>query len=396
MGVMGEGWRGGGEGFGAKTGGGDVGFGSNGNKRKGKQSGGGAGEGEGSEGGGSAAKMRKTMAASGGRAKGKGKATAGAEEDTKPLFWSDTDSCSESDEKVFETLDESQSPTVAAVAAAAQPANRKAGVKVEEAGAKEAAKRKQVRLADAEFALGRFVFLVPRKSKRSDRPILVGKVVDKMPDDDEEPVLGVRGAGGGGSSSSRSSSPRQPPTIPASSTTSLLLRKAAALVEGLASSPSLPPQLNPAGAATLPSDGAGAAAGAAAGAGAGAGSGAGAGAAAATVAAAAVSSRSTEVEDAAPAAAVAATTGSALPFGSSADGGSGVGVDASSPKRRVDKGRWVYVHWHTPASLRRVNYCRCGVVHPLPSFSVPHDFWAVVCRVDFATVSSLYTYDVLC
>ncbi|CAM9712573.1 unnamed protein product, partial [Sphacelaria rigidula] len=39
------------------------------------------------------------------------------------------------------------------------------------------------------------------------------------------------------------------------------------------------------------------------------------------------------------------------------EGGSG---KAEGSKNRVseDAKKWIYVHWHTPASLRRENYCR--------------------------------------
>ncbi|CAM9851728.1 unnamed protein product, partial [Scytosiphon promiscuus] len=66
--------------------------------------------------------------------------------------------------------------------------------KAASAKAKADARRDEILLADAEFALGRFVFLVPPKSKKCDRPILVGKIVDRMPEDDESDA----GEGGGG------------------------------------------------------------------------------------------------------------------------------------------------------------------------------------------------------
>ncbi|CAM9851655.1 unnamed protein product, partial [Scytosiphon promiscuus] len=106
---------------------------------------------------------------------------------------------------------------------------------------------------------------------------------------------------------SRSACP-PPPTIPASSTTSLLLRKAAALGEGLPNGGD-PPLFDPAAAAA---------------------------AAAASSASAAVSPKSENV---------------------AAGAGAGNGRGASSKSGGEDP-RWIFVHWHTPASLRRLDYCR--------------------------------------
>ncbi|CAM9387342.1 unnamed protein product [Ascophyllum nodosum] len=130
---------------------------------------------------------------------------------------------------------------------------------------------------DPVFAPGRYAFLVP--SKKSNRPILVGKIVQAS----ESPAGSV--------SAAASASPSLPPTIPASSATALLLAKAAELLV-VRSEPGSP-------GATGFVDGAGA---------------------------------GSVAKEAAK--------------------------EAAPDPVDDDERRWIHVHWHTPASLNRKDYCR--------------------------------------
>lgn len=166
---------------------------------------------------------------------------------------------------------------------------------------------------DPVYAPGRFVFLKPKKA--CDRPILVGKV---LPSTLASAALAECGSP---AKLPRPSSPEvvPPPTIPVSSATALLLAQVAALTA------------NPTG-----------------------------------------SNLSDIVGGGASAVAASFTSGGGVAGLGGAGGRSGRAVSAGRTGAQAadkkgpangDAKKWIYVHWHTPASLRRVDYCRwvCGL-----------------------------------
>lgn len=162
---------------------------------------------------------------------------------------------------------------------------------------------------DVVYRPGRFVFLVP--SKKCDRPILVGKIVASGSGSDTSPF-----------NPSIPPSAPLPPTIPASSTTALLLAKAAALIGGVtrhvpasaaAASTAPPSPAPPVSPPTPPAQ------------------------------------VSVPVAPVPPPARLPRAPFLSRTLRPSARCAFRLGDDEK---------RWIHVHWHTPASLRRLDYCR--------------------------------------